>query len=148
MFINLREILAQSMDKWILQIGCDRAFAAGADVVALVKLRERSHELFKPEYLYIDSFAKHGRTISVWKGIVMGGGLGISCFSTFRVATNSTTWAMPESAIGLVNDVGSNYVLSHMRSDAIGLFLGITGHRLNGADCYYEGLATHYILDE
>jgi 3-hydroxyisobutyryl-CoA hydrolase len=52
---------------------------------------------------------------------------------------------MPETAVGLFNDVGSCYVLSHMKSFAVGLFLGITGFRLNGADCYYEGLATHYI---
>jgi 3-hydroxyisobutyryl-CoA hydrolase len=108
---------------------------------------KRCPELFLEEYLFINDFAAYGKTISIWKGIVMGGGLGVSSFSRYTIATDSTVWAMPESAIGLVNDVGSNYILSHMRSDAVGLFLGITGHRLNGADCYFEGLATHYIPD-
>lgn len=64
----------------------------------------------------------------------MGGGLGISMPCKYRIATSSTVYAWPESVIGLVNDVGSNYWLSHMNNEALGYFLGIIGYRLNGAD--------------
>jgi 3-hydroxyisobutyryl-CoA hydrolase len=33
--------------------------------------------------------------ISNWDGIVMGGGVGLSVFSPFRIATENTIFAMP-----------------------------------------------------
>jgi enoyl-CoA hydratase/carnithine racemase len=78
----------------------------------------------------------------------MGAGLGISQSSKYRVATDTTTWAFPENKIGIVNDVTSNYYLNHMKSDAVGLFLGLTGTSLNGAELYHYGLATHYVTGQ
>jgi 3-hydroxyisobutyryl-CoA hydrolase len=50
--------------------------------------------------------------ISIWNGFVMGGGVGLSCHSFIRVATNNTVYAMPETAIGFFTDVGASYFLS------------------------------------
>jgi len=52
--------------------------------------------------------------IALLKGIVMGGGVGLSWHAPIRVVTESTLWAMPESNIGLFCDVGACYVLSHI----------------------------------
>ena len=82
--------------------------------------------------------------VSIWKGIVMGGGVGISVHGRFRVATDSTVFAMPETAIGFVPDVGATYFLPRL-SHGLGPFLGLTGHRLNGVDAVYTGVATHYV---
>ena len=38
--------------------------------------------------------------ISFWNGIVMGGGVGVSALGDFRIATEKTLFAMPETAIG------------------------------------------------
>lgn len=55
---------------------------------------------------------------------------------------------MPETAIGFTPDVGATYFLSRVQPPEIGLFLGLTGTRLNGADCHYFKLADYYVKSE
>lgn len=64
----------------------------------------------------------------------MGGGAGMSVHGKYRVATEKTLFAMPETAIGLFPDVGMTYFLPRLRGK-LGLYLGLTGHRLKGVWC-------------
>lgn len=64
-------------------------------------------------------------------GIVMGGGVGLSVHSKYRVATEKTIFAMPETAIGYFPDVGGSYFLPRLNGK-LGLYLGLTGDRLRG----------------
>jgi enoyl-CoA hydratase len=77
-------------------------------------------------------------------GITMGGGVGISQPARFRVATENTRYAMPETGIGLFPDVGGGWYLARI-GERIGQFLALTGARLNGAECMWAGLCTHYL---
>lgn len=52
---------------------------------------------------------------------------------------------MPETALGLFPDVGATYFLSHLKNE-LGLFLGLTGYKLRGADVYHSGLVSHYVI--
>lgn len=52
--------------------------------------------------------------------------------------------SMPENAVGLFPDVGSSYFLPKLRGK-LGIFLALTGFRLEGLDTKLAGLATHYI---
>ena len=74
----------------------------------------------------------------------MGGGVGIACPCRYRVATERTILAMPETTIGLFPDVGAGRYLSRLRG-RMGHYLALTGARLDGADCVALGLASHYI---
>jgi enoyl-CoA hydratase len=74
----------------------------------------------------------------------MGGGVGISLPCTYQIATENTRFAMPETAIGLFPDVGGGWYLSRLPG-RVGQFMVLTGARLNGAECHYLGLATHYV---
>src|SRR3546814_4830545 len=76
--------------------------------------------------------------------ITMGGGVGISLPAKFRIATENTRFAMPETGIGLFPDVGGGWYLSRLPG-RMGQFLALTGHRLDGAECKALGLATHYL---
>jgi len=73
--------------------------------------------------------------VALWNGIVMGGGVGLSCHAPIRIATEKTLYAMPETAIGLFCDVGGSYFLSRVKNNiCLGMYMGITGHRLRGDD--------------
>jgi 3-hydroxyisobutyryl-CoA hydrolase len=63
----------------------------------------------------------------------VGGGAGISIHGHFRIATENTLFAMPETAIGFYPDVGGSFFLPRLDGE-LGTFLALTGHRLKGYD--------------
>ena len=76
----------------------------------------------------------------------MGGGVGLSCHSKIRIATENTVYAMPETGIGFFTDVAGSYVLPRLKGNSsLGLYLALTGHRLKGKDLVKWGIATHYV---
>jgi enoyl-CoA hydratase len=134
-----------------------RGFCAGGDIGLLRKSALEDGGLagrafFFEEYRLnhlIFSYSKP--VIAFMDGITMGGGVGISQPAKFRVATENTRLAMPETGIGLFPDVGGGWYLSRLPG-RLGQFLALTGARLDGAECLWTGLATHYLpsdkLDE
>ena len=104
-------------------------------------------DMFREEYQLNYNIANqppHMPQISIWDGIVMGGGVGISIHGKYRIATENSLFAMPETNLGLHPDVGGSYFLSRLRG-GLGPYLGLTGVRLKGDDLFYGGLATHYV---
>ena len=71
----------------------------------------------------------------------MGGGMGLMNGCNFRVVTETSRLAMPETAIGLFPDVGASLFLGRCPTPVARL-LGMHGHRLGAADCLLLGLAT------
>jgi enoyl-CoA hydratase len=127
----------------------ERGFCAGGDIRMLAesgagdgaKAREFFHTEYRLNHLLFH-YPKH--TVAVMDGVTMGGGVGLSRPCRFRVATERTTFAMPETGIGLFPDVGGGWYLSRM-PDHIGLWLALTGARLKAADCELVGIATDCI---
>ena len=79
----------------------------------------------------------------------MGAGVGLTWHSPIRIATENSVYAMPETAIGYFVDVGASYFLPRIKNDiSLGLFLGLTGHRLRAQELVNWGVATHYIPAE
>lgn len=127
----------------------DRGFCAGGDIRLLYEsLRSGSREVldfFRTEYRmnhFLFSLAKP--TVCFMDGIVMGGGAGLAMPCRYRIATEATVFAMPETGIGLFPDVGGSRFLSRLPG-RMGEWLALTGARLNGPDCMALGLATHYL---
>ncbi|QIL02030.1 enoyl-CoA hydratase/isomerase family protein [Sphingomonas sinipercae] len=126
-----------------------RGFCAGGDVVMLAKSgagdASKARDFFFAEYrLNHLLFTYPKPTVAIMDGITMGGGVGISQPCTYRVATENTRFAMPETGIGLFPDVGGGWYLSRLPG-RVGQFMALTGARLDGAECLYLGLATHYV---
>jgi enoyl-CoA hydratase/carnithine racemase len=111
------------------------------------------YEEYQLNYLIATAFERANITqISLWNGITMGGGVGLSLHGKYRVATERTLFAMPETGIGLFPDVGGTFALSRLRlggsmepTRSIGVYLALTGTRLRAADCLFAGLATHFV---
>jgi enoyl-CoA hydratase len=72
----------------------------------------------------------------------MGGGAGVSVHGRYRLADASLDFAMPETAIGFIPDIGSSYFLSRL-PDEMGMYLGLTGERIGLGDALALGLMTH-----
>lgn len=130
-----------------------RGFCAGGDIAFLrnsalndggVSGRKFFHDEYQLNHL-IQSYPKP--VVTFMDGITMGGGVGISGPAAFRVATEATRLAMPETGIGLFPDVGGGWFLSRLKG-RLGQYLALTGARLDGAECVWAGLATHYLPAE
>ena len=80
--------------------------------------------------------------VAFMDGIVMGGGMGISQGTRYRLVTDNTKMAMPETHIGLFPDVGGGYFLSRCPGRT-GEWLALTGAVLNAAGALELGLADH-----
>uniref|UniRef100_G1PSX1 3-hydroxyisobutyryl-CoA hydrolase n=1 Tax=Myotis lucifugus TaxID=59463 RepID=G1PSX1_MYOLU len=156
----IRQIYPQ-LKKWeqdpetfliIIKGAGEKAFCAGGDIRAMSEVvkgdRKISQDFFREEYVLnnaIDSCQKP--YIAFIHGITMGGGVGLSVHGLFRVATEKSLFAMPETAIGLFPDVGGGYFLPRLQG-RLGYFLALTGFRLKGRDVYRAGIATHFVDSE
>ena len=131
----------------------EKAFCAGGDIKSIYDggVNEINpnvpKEFFAREYIVDYALTQMKPVqISVWNGIVMGGGVGVSVHSPIRIATEKTVFAMPETRIGFFTDVGGSYFLSRLKDNInLGIYLGVTGHRLKAKDCLKWGVATNYM---
>jgi enoyl-CoA hydratase/carnithine racemase len=131
----------------------DRAFCAGGDIKSIYdggvnQINPNTpREFFAREYIMDYALTKMKPIqVSIWNGIVMGGGVGVSVHSPIRIATEKSVFAMPETGIGFFPDVGGSYFLSHIKGNpALGKFLGVSGYRLKSKDLLKWGVATNYI---
>jgi enoyl-CoA hydratase len=127
----------------------ERGFCAGGDIRMLAEsgagdgaaAREFFHSEYRLNHLL---FEYRKPVVTVMDGITMGGGVGLAMPSRFRVATERTTFAMPETGIGLFPDVGGGWHLPRL-PDHFGLWLALTGARIKAADCELLGIATDYV---
>ncbi len=129
-----------------------RGFCAGGDIRMLAASGAgdgvEARAFFHAEYRMNHRLFVYAKPIVAFMdGITMGGGVGLALPCTYRVATENTKFAMPETGIGLFPDVGGGWYLSRLPG-RIGQYLALTGHRLDGAECAALGLATHYLPSE
>lgn len=145
-------------------IDSSRGLCSGGDVLKVVNManseseaeRQGALEFFRQEFELDWRIAKLGEQVaegsdssvrpfvSYMDGITMGGGVGLSVHAPFRVATEKTLFAMPETGIGYFPDVGVTRVLSRL-DGRVGAYLGLTGERMSGEEAYLAGLATHFV---
>ncbi len=153
--------IQQTLDGWaespdicmvILRGAGDRGFCAGGDIRELYEAltdkgdSAKAADYFVREYRLdytVHQFPKP--VITLAHGAVMGGGLGLLTASRYRLVMPDTVVAMPEITIGLFPDVGASWFLNRLPG-RLGLFMGLTGARLNVSDVMRVGLADMALL--
>ncbi len=160
--IEMVTIIADTLKLWvndktieavIIRTDNPKSFCAGGDVKSVyydidaMRKGESEGDLFADfffqEYCMnylISTFPKP--IISLIDGICMGGGVGLSIHGSHRIVSDESVIAMPETAIGLFPDVGVSHIFSKAPNH-VGLFLGLTGYRMDACDSLYAGFATH-----
>jgi enoyl-CoA hydratase len=131
----------------------ERGFCAGGDIRFLaesgaahgIERGAAARQFFFEEYrLNALLFGYPKTVVAVMDGITMGGGVGIALPADYRIGTERTAFAMPETGIGLFPDVGGGWHLPRLHGQ-VGLWLALTGARLKAADCELLGLTTDVI---
>lgn len=134
----------------------DRAFCAGGDIKACYatgmryrtgrQVNDRVLTLFYEEEYVMNRMMYHYKKplIAFMNGITMGGGFGVAGPCRYRIATEKTVFAMPETNIGFFPDIGGVWFLSRAPGET-GTYLAMTGNSVGPADMLYCGLATHYM---
>ncbi|KAJ3210465.1 hypothetical protein HDU67_005274 [Dinochytrium kinnereticum] len=164
--LNMVQLMTPQLKAWnesdlskvILLMGVEgcRGFCAGGDVKDIIlKAQTKKPEevakalkFFEEEYKLNHLIGTLKKPfISLMNGITMGGGVGLSVHAPFRIVTENTLFAMPETAIGLFPDVGGSFFLPRLDGE-LGTYLGLTGYRLKGEEVVYAGIGTHFIPSE
>ncbi len=159
--LEMIQLLQGALTRWeqdpaivcvLLQGAGEKAFCAGGDIRSFYYRKQEGNEsalfgyardFFLQEYRLDHHIHCYGKPlVCVADGICMGGGIGLFAGAGFRVVTEKSLFAMPEVTIGLYPDVGASWFLSRMPG-RLGLWLGLTGARFNGADAIGLGLADH-----
>ena len=152
--LGMVRAIARTLDEWkhdpavhlvILDGAGEKALCAGGDVLSLYDSRGEGSSLartfWREEYhlnALIHRFPKP--YVAIQDGIVMGGGIGLSGHAQHRIVTERSMLAMPETGLGLIPDVGGTWLLGHAAGE-LGVYLGLTGARMSGADAIQAGFS-------
>lgn len=152
------EIMIQALLAWreddavqsiLIDHSGERGFCAGGDIRMIAESgagdASEARAFFDLEYKLNHLLFEYPKAVTaIVDGIVMGGGVGISEPADVRIATERTTYAMPETGIGLFPDVGGGWFLPRLPGQT-GVWLALTGARLKAADTVFLGIHTHYL---
>jgi enoyl-CoA hydratase len=127
----------------------DRAFCAGGDIRAVqqsvIAGDGAGDALLRDEYRLNALIGAYPKPyIALLHGITMGGGAGVSVHGRYRLADATLDFAMPETGIGFIPDVGSSHFLSRAPGEA-GMYLALTGARIGLGDALDLGLVTQAV---
>ncbi|MEP4378632.1 MAG: enoyl-CoA hydratase/isomerase family protein [Alphaproteobacteria bacterium] len=136
-----------NVDAVVIRGAGEKAFCAGGDIRDLYEGRGTGFgaTYYAAEYklnVLIHTYPKP--YIALMDGVTMGGGVGMSVHGSHRVVSDRVLFAMPETGIGLFPDVGASWFLPCCPGE-VGMYLGLTGHRLRAADTLYAGIGDVHV---
>ena len=121
-------------------------FCAGGDLKAIYENgKDYTYAKFWHEYRLVEKISSLTKPyIALINGITMGGGVGISINGKYRIGAPNLRFAMPESCIGFIPDVGASYFLTKAPG-RIGKYLGITGNVIDADSTLFAGFIDYIV---
>lgn len=158
MVIAIRSFLKDARDNpnilgVIIKSSVPKIFCAGGDIKAVYRWYTENDLDSLQTYIHeeyglnadIQSFPKP--VVAMMEGLTLGGGVGLSRYATYRIATTDAVVGMPEVKIAFFPDVGAGYFLN-LLDQPLARFLALTGYILKGRDLIPTGYATHLISSD
>jgi 3-hydroxyisobutyrate dehydrogenase len=138
------------VDLIVIDAEGEKAFCAGGDIAEMYETGTKGDYDYGRKF-WFDEYRMNNRlheypkpVVSFLQGFTMGGGVGVGCHGSHRIAGETSQIAMPEVGIGLVPDVGGTYILTRAPG-RLGEYLGTTAARMNAGDAIAVGFADHFI---
>ena len=154
--------ISDTLDNWkpnpaveavMIRSSVPKAFCAGGDMkkirdLAIAGDYAACDSFFAEEYAMNLKLATYPRpVVSLINGVCMGGGVGLSIYSDYRVVTDRTRISMPETLIGFFPDIGGSWFLPRLPG-RIGSYLALSGRSVTGLDSVHAGFATHLVAED
>jgi len=146
------QAIAESVDaianngavKVVLLRGQPRCFSAGADILEFKKLADSPEALRSYNELIQDAQQKleelERPTVAVIDGVCMGGGCGLSLCCDFRIASDTSTFAIPPSKLGLIYSKRDTRRLLALVGPSNAKSILYTGRKLHADEAVHMGL--------
>ena len=153
-------IITSTLEAWAVDDGVRtvvltgagvRGLCAGGDILSIyADARAGGHateRFWRDEYRLNAIIARFAKPfVAIQRGLVLGGGIGVSAHGSVRIVTGSSRLGMPETAIGFAPDVGGTFLLSRAPGQ-LGTHLALTAGSVGAADAVLLGLADHFIAE-
>ncbi|MCZ6695873.1 MAG: AMP-binding protein, partial [Acidobacteria bacterium] len=143
---GLDRIEADGSVRLVLLRGEGGHLAAGADVKDLLLSikdgapEEADHYLIREYALDLRLARLSMPLVTIADGVTMGGGLGLA-FGGYIVATDRSCFAMPESRIGFLPDIGATHELRARLGGALARYFAWTSESFGGEEALRWGFA-------
>jgi enoyl-CoA hydratase/carnithine racemase len=122
----------------------ERAFCAGADLKERQKMKEQEVR----EYLSLirHTFSKleslHCPVIAAIDGVALGGGMELALACDIRIAGEASTFALPETSLGIIPGAGGTQRLSRIAGITVAKELIFTARRISAMEAKRVGIVS------
>lgn len=128
----------------------DKAFAAGADISAMVDMTVVEGRAFDKLIQEVSMRMENMPQviIAAVNGFALGGGCELSLSCDIRVASENARFALPETGLGIIPGGGGTQRLPRIIGQGRAMEMIVTGRQIDAQEAYRIGLANHVVPQE
>ena len=142
----LKGMQADHNVRCIIITGCEKAFAAGADIKEMSSksfVDVFTEDLFTPETEAILSVRKP--IIAAVSGYALGGGCELAMMCDFIICSDTAKFGQPEINLGVVAGIGGTQRLTRFVGKSKSMEMHLTGRMMDAAEAERSGLVSRVV---
>jgi enoyl-CoA hydratase len=142
----LKGMQADHNVRCIIITGCEKAFAAGADIKEMSSksfVDVFTEDLFTPETEAILSVRKP--IIAAVSGYALGGGCELAMMCDFIICSDTAKFGQPEINLGVVAGIGGTQRLTRFVGKSKSMEMHLTGRMMDSAEAERSGLVSRVV---